>query len=313
MTVSDASEMRCPVKSFGVCVVMAAELKLPTRCPACSRPLAVGPDRAPPDRCPACGTRLDRKLARDDVVSEGDRHVLVAATDAEDGLPYAVMGDKPIPRCPSCDRPFLEDETVCSTCHYDRALGRRTPRAVVPFDQTWDAGLSFRIRFAAFLACQIVNAILAWLATSAAQNIPRTLGGWAVLSAAQAFVLGTYDRIRITRSVRGKVSIIKTMYVGFFPLAAKTLDWKEPEEVAVRYSDIGLLEWIMLFVLLGYGILPGVLWWWFAIRPGRVTAALTKDRGAVVHQLYSGSDVEKAQEIAMTIHKLTGMPYVPVG
>ena len=54
--------------------------------------------------------------------------------------------------------------------------------------------------------------------------------------------------------------------------------------------------WILAILL--PGILTAFLWWWFAIRPGRVMVALTQNLGDPVSILYAGTNVEHAKEIA---------------
>ena len=139
-----------------------------------------------------------------------------------------------------------------------------------------------------------------------------TAGGWVMLTALQAFVLGTYDRLTLTRTAKGKVTLTKRWRVGFVPLAPKLIRWREHEGVAVRHSDVGCLEWAILFMLLPGIVLP-VLCWWFAIRPGRVMVALTQNLGDPVSILYAGTDVGRATEIAETVRDLTGLPYDPLG
>jgi hypothetical protein len=286
---------------------MAGRTRNRTRCPECGRPLSDDARRT----CTGCGAPLDRELGVADVIPADRRHVLVPGGDGEDE-PYAVIGEKPVPRCPSCDGPFPDGLPACPKCNFDRAARRRVPRVYAPFDRTWEAGLPFLVRFAAFLACQAVNVGITWFVVGFADEVTRAFGGWAVIASLQAFLLGTYDRVRVTRSRKGAVAITKTWRYFFIPLPSRELDWRDADQVGLRHDDVGWLEWLMCLQLLTYGIIPGVLWWWYAIRPARVAAVLTRDGGSVVHSLYTGTDTEKAEEIAEAVRDVTGLAFNPV-
>jgi hypothetical protein len=287
--------------------------RVPTRCPACGRQFHLSAaNPRPPAVCPDCGSATDLPPDRGGGIPGEERHLIAQGTTDDDGKPYGVFGEKPIPPCPSCGKPLPEDAEVCGRCNWHREVGRVLPRTYAPIDETWEAGWPFRWRMAGFLAFQAMNVVTALLVLRERGSLPTTAFGWVVMSALQAFVLGTYDRVRLTRTTKGKVAITKVWRVCFVPLPANVIRWREHERLVVRQSDVGEVEWMILAVLLP-GVLTAFLWWWFAIRPGRVMVALTQNLGDPVSVLYAGTNTEHAREIAEAARDATDLPYDPLG
>jgi hypothetical protein len=276
------------------------------RCSACGRSFAA-PELPPGARivCPRCGSLLDQSAGKDSASS--DQYLMSAGTTDDDGQAYGVFGEKPGPVCPSCHRPMPDDAEACSHCNWNRAAGRVLPKVHAPFSQTWEAGWSFHVRFAVFLACQLLNAATALLLLWKRGALPTTVGGWFAASALQAFVLGTFDRLTLARTSKGKVTLTKSWRVCFVPLTSQTIQWRDFEGIVVQRRNAGLMEWLMLLMLVPGIILP-IVWWWCVIRPGQVIVALTQNLGDPVCRLYSGANEDRAEEIAQTVRDLTHLP-----
>jgi hypothetical protein len=137
-------------------------------------------------------------------------------------------------------------------------------------------------------------------------------GGFLVMVSFQAVVLGTFDRLDLTRTTKGKVTLIQQWRIAFWPLEPKTLRWRECEEIRVLHAETGCLEWVMFFSLLGT-IIPALLWYWYVIRPGHVKVALCKTLGDPVMPLYLGTDDARAEEIAREVSEVTGLSWRPHG
>src|SRR5262245_15298639 len=287
--------------------------RVPTRCPACGRQFHLSPSHPrPPAICPECGSATDLPPERARTAPGEERYLLAQGTTADDGKPYGVFGEKPIPPCPSCGKPLPETAEMCGRCNWHREAGRVRPRTYAPIDRTWEAGWTFHWRMAGFLVFQALIVVTALLVLWERGILPTTAFGCVMMSALQAFVFGTYDRVTLTRTAKGKVTITKVWRVCFVPLPEKVIRWREHEGVVVRHSDVGLVEWVILFILLP-GILTAFLFWWFAIRPGRVMVAVTQNLGDPVSILYAGTNTEHATEIAEAVRDATELPYDPLG
>jgi hypothetical protein len=278
------------------------------RCPACSFPLGY----PLPALCPACDSPTDRPP--DVAPPEPGAETLLKGTTEDDGNPYTVVGGKPIPRCPECDaRLPTEDAPSCDKCGWNRAAGRKVRKTYSPIYRTWEAGWSLHHRQIAFAACQILNIGTAAFIYAVDHAAVTSTVGFLFMTLCQAFVLGTFDRLELMRSTKGKVMLTQQWRVAFWPLQPKTLRWRECEEIRVLHAETGCLEWVIFFGLLGSTLIGGLLWYWYVIRPGMVKTALCKDLGDPVMPLYLGTNADRAEEIAKTVSDATGLNWRPHG
>jgi hypothetical protein len=266
-----------------------------------------------PILCPGCGAFTDRPP--DAPEPEAGAETLLRGTTDDDGNPYTVVGGKPIPRCPECDaRLPAEDAPTCERCGWNRAAGRKLPKSYPPIRRTWEGGgWSLRTRLIAFAVCQVLNVTTAGLILTVEGRAVTTVAGFMVMVAFQALILGTFDRLDLTRTSKGKVTLIQLWRVGFWPLEPKTLKWREAEEIRVMHAESGCLEWVIFFILLDTTLIGGILWYWYVIRPGPVKAALCKDLGDPVTPLYLGTSTERAEEVAKAVSEATGIMWRPHG
>ncbi len=277
-----------------------------------------------PILCPACGSFTDRPP--DAPEPEPGAETLLKGTTDDDGNPYTVIGGKPIPRCPECDaRLPTDDAPNCNHCGWDRNAGRKLPKNYPPLARTWEAGWSLQTRLIVFVICQALNVGSAVLIYSVEERAVTTTSGFLLSVACQAFVLGTFDRLDLTRTPKGKVTLTHQWRLAFWPLAAKTLRWRDHEEIRVFITEAGAMEWLIFLQLFGSGVLLLLFmyqatlviiagfWWWYVIRPGHVKVALCKNLGDPVSPLYLGTSVERAEEIAREVSDATGLPWRPHG
>src|SRR5437660_758077 len=80
---------------------------------------------------------------------------------------------------------------------------------------------------------------------------PTSVGGFLFAVLTQAFVIGTFDRLDLSRTTKGKVTLTLQWRVAFFPLPPKTLPWREHEDMRVIQVETSWLELLVLFQLLG--------------------------------------------------------------
>jgi hypothetical protein len=233
------------------------------------------------------------------------------ADDEDDnGLPYAIPpGEIKTRKCEECGKEIELASVVCVYCGYDARAKSKAERTFSPIDREWESGWPFHRRMSLFLVCQVIN--LATLAMSWATDQPLGVSIVGVLFyvALQAFLLGTYQTLRIRRNRKGQAEVIVTWRLGFIPLAPTKLNWREREGVAFgHYDPTGFVDWWMCLVLLPFFVIPAILWWWFVIRSDRFFAALTRDRGYPETYLYRGMNEVQAKEIAQTTTDATGLP-----
>src|SRR5262249_10797305 len=120
-----------------------------------------------------------------------------------------------------------------------------------------------------------------------------------------AFLLGTFARTELTRNERGKVRLTQTWRIGFIPRSTQSIRRSEYEGVASGKAPApDFWDWFVLVILTLAGILPGVLWWYFVIRPDSFYVALTRDHGFPERTLYWGWDERQAQDMARTLREV---------
>jgi hypothetical protein len=235
------------------------------------------------------------------------------ADDEDDnGMPYAVpRGEIREKRCQACGKEIDINSVVCVHCGFDAATRKKAERTFEPIDREWETGWSFQVRMALFLVCQALNAITVMVSFAADGSLPTTVFGMVFAVVLQAFVLGTYERLRIRRNKKGQAEITVTWRVCFIPQPPKKLNWREHEGIAFgHYSAVGTTDWIIAFVLIFFFLLPAILFWIYVIRSDRFFAALTRDRGFPETYLYRGMNEKQAKEIAQTATDATGLPLV---
>jgi hypothetical protein len=233
------------------------------------------------------------------------------ADDEDDnGQPYAIpRGEIRTRRCEECGKEINAQAHVCVHCGYDARKKEKAERTFHPLDREWEAGWPFERRMVVFVVLQAINLGTLVLSVMLDSSLPASVFGVVISVALQAFLLGTYDRVRIRRNKKGQAEITMTWRVGFVPQRPKKINWKEHEGIAFgHYDPIGFTDWWIAWLLLPFFLLPAILWWWFVIRSDRFYAALARDRGYPETYLYRGMNEAQAKEIAQTATDATGLP-----
>jgi hypothetical protein len=240
----------------------------------------------------------------------GERELLLQGTNDEwDRNPYTVRGDVPTARCPECGKPMHEGTTLCKHCGADLAEKERAQRTFEPVDCVWQSGWPLRKRLAVFGALQAINVLVAITSISsgwsASAIVPLALESAGLM----AFLIGTFDSIHLTRSYKGKVALTHTWRYAFIAAPAKTIRWKEFEGVRVVASrEVEFFEWIVAGILFLHAVIPGILFWWFIIRPDRFEVALCKDHGHPTTIICRTQDLPQAEQMRATISEVAGFP-----
>ena len=97
--------------------------------------------------------------------------------------------------------------------------------------------------------------------------------------------------------------------IFFIRRPTQTLDLREYDSVVTgRSLDAGCYEWFIMFILLSYFVVPGVLWWYHVIHKSKFHAALGS-HGYPEITLYRGSSQERAEEIAEALRDAAHLGY----
>jgi len=233
------------------------------------------------------------------------------ADDEDDnGQPYELPPEEVKTRpCANCGKQIDELAVVCVHCGYDSASQQKVERTFQPIDLHWESGWRLSTRLAILLAMQVLNGATLLVGLAVGGTLPGSIAAMAFYVFLQAFLLGTYDTVRIRRNRKGQAEIIVTWRVAFIPQAAKKINWKEHEGVAVGHYDAGgIVDWLVALMLLPYFIIPAILWWYYMIHCDRFYAALCRDRGYPETYLYRGLNEKQAKEIAQIATDATGLP-----
>ena len=125
---------------------------------------------------------------------------------------------------------------------------------------------------------------------------------WPFMTFLLCFVLGTYDKIDLTRDTRGRVRITIRWRFCFFPLAPKETEVYGFEGITTgQWNDAGFWEWFVLFSLLPLAVFPSIIWWYIAIYTPYFHVALAQDHGHAALYVYRGRSQEQMNDIAATL------------
>ncbi len=244
--------------------------------------------------------------------------------DEDNSDPYA-LAREPDPRepCPRCTKMVPEDAVVCHHCGFDRHTGATLERVWEKVDREWEAGLGFRLRLGIFLSLQAMFLALMLMNGLEDSSLAAWIATWTFATAAGAFVTGTYGRINLHRSTKGKLKLTKTWRFCFLPLKTEAIRWQEYLSIALAQSldSFDFWDWLVFvivipeyvvhafllpLILMPLYFLPLVLWWLFVIRPEKFEVALRNDTDTPL-LLYRGQSEDMARDIADTLRGVTDL------
>jgi hypothetical protein len=280
-------------------------------CPCCGSPVTPPAPAARPKRVK---TRPPTEPAPPPVAKpttlqeEWEKEGIVFTTD-DDGKPYPIESGGGV-RCPACKRLGPKDSVVCTGCGYDFRTGAKPTKTYTPYSNQWEIGLPLARRRKYFLIVQAVVVTTglfgAWLEGSFwAFLIP-----WVLFTLLAGFLLGTYERIELSRTARGVVRLALTWRVCFLERPTRTIRLREYEGVATGMANAAdFWDWFILVVLFFCGIVPAVLWYYMAIHRATFFVALTKDHGFPEQPLCRTGNEQQVRAIAKALHEVAELPY----
>ena len=230
--------------------------------------------------------------------------------------PYAVpgVGMKP---CPECRGELPIDAVFCVHCGWE-LVGKKKGKALrefQPIDKTWHEGWSPSFRLYVFIALQFANAALMALGMHATGQSFRDVGNLGtnifmnLLNAGlQAFILGSFETLRVIREPDGKCTLLKTRRYIFFPWPEFKIQWKKSSGVGILAThNPGFIAYVICFYLLTLGCLPGILFFFFVIRPERFNAALCNEYGGSDETILLCKNRDQAEDVTRTIAEASGL------
>jgi hypothetical protein len=219
----------------------------------------------------------------------------------DDGTPYGVS-EKLNYRCQECGRVLHGEVVLCPSCGFNHATGQKVERVYEPVARKWEAGLPYERRLRLFIVTQVVMVFLAAVTSWATGSMFSVLPGWMLIAGMTAFLIGTYDRVELTRTRRGKVSLKHTWRFCFVEQATRTLPLGQFEGITFGKShDPSFWDWIGFVLLLTCGVLPGIVFWYYCIYSEMFFVALTKDHGHPEHTLYRGWNESHMRDVHDTV------------
>jgi predicted RNA-binding Zn-ribbon protein involved in translation (DUF1610 family) len=228
--------------------------------------------------------------------------------DPESGNPYrtADVGSR---RCPGCSDRLAPEVVVCVRCGFDLRTGRKIAKEYQPLERSWNSGMPLQMRLVLFLLSQAIALIAVGAGFLSVEDSPAikvwTFGlSWLVYTTMTGFLLGTFDRFEMKRHRSGRVDLVRTWRVGFIPWPPTKIDVRDYFGVihAAR-SHSGMLEWLVFIFLLGFGLVPALLYWYCAIHQIEYTVALTSVHGNPEVYVYRGWSEKQMHEIKETLQQ----------
>jgi hypothetical protein len=285
-------------------------------CPNCGRRLHVAENIGRRKvQCPECGVYCapaDHQLADDPIalVPEASEYVLTAnppKIDEDGPLELVPLNER---RCPECRQELAPDAVLCVACGLDLKAGKKLVRRdFQPVNRSWEAGRSYRRRLSSYIMCQALIVPLAAFGAVLDRSFFPFFFPWLIFSVLLAFLLGTYERIDLSRNERGRVSLLKTWRVCFVerkPEKIKLFQYFGIRTIAIY--GINGIDIAVLLCLGGCGVFPAIIWWFYNLNKVTYHVFLTGEDGHSDLRLCTSKNEEQMQDLAQTIHSVSGLP-----
>ncbi|NBO91321.1 MAG: hypothetical protein EBV06_03245 [Planctomycetia bacterium] len=229
------------------------------------------------------------------------------STDDNDDKTYELrerLGE----RCPRCSMEMEVGAVACVRCGYNRKTRKKAARRYDPIHREWESDRSLSSRLMWLGAAQCFHAFLGLLCYWTFETFMPAIISWFPLTAMLCFLLGTYDKIILTRDTRGRVRIIKQWRFAFVPREPITIEVRGYEGIVTGpWLESGMLEWFVLLSLLAWGVIPGLIWYWTTINTPQFMVALAQDHGHAVEYVYRGRNRDQMNDMADAVAAASGL------
>ena len=249
-------------------------------------------------------------------VEAGGVPLLAGTQDDEDDQPYAVPGTG-LKKCLQCRGEVPLDATFCIHCGSDYKTGVKAGRVIQPMLGEWGEGFPRSTRFGILAGMQVLNFFGVILTVVEQGSNFFSFGTLLSLMlfqlfnvALQLFLVGTYDTLIVKRDAKNRTTLTRIRRIGFYPMKPMKFDWKESTHLGIAGStNSGFMEWYICIYLLLLFCLPGLLFYWFVIRPPRFQVTTMDVYGSTQEILFRTKDRDQAEEIAAFTRDTTGLSY----
>jgi hypothetical protein len=278
------------------------------------------PPKPPPkkkDKPTQVRARSDPRDPRPEfVVEEGAGPPLIEGTQEDDDGPYTVHGTG-LKKCPECREELPLDATFCVHCGGslidDNSRPMKKKRTFTVIDETFVQGWSLKTRLILFAGVQVVNVLFTLLAVAAndwkfdATSIVTGAFVTFMQIGLQAFILGSYDTVNVFRDERGRATLSRIRRIAFAPMRQAKIPWKQAAGVGRVATHAGtLLAWLTcLYLFCCLFFVPGILFWWFELRPNRQNVVLCDLYGGVEELVFQARDTDEADRVIEAVSEAT--------
>ncbi|MGH7172856.1 MAG: hypothetical protein ACRELG_21455 [Gemmataceae bacterium] len=230
--------------------------------------------------------------------------------EEEDASPYGVEGADDV-KCPKCCFMLPPGSVLCVRCGFHLQKRKKIAKTYQPIERLWETNASYQSRLMVFWCCEAAFAALGLVGVfRGGADLGVFIGSFLGLTAMLAFLFGTFDRIHLTRDARGRVQLTKMWRVAFFARTPRTIDVRGYEGIASgRHRPVSPWDAWLLYFLIIFGIIPGIIWWYLVFYRITYHVALTRDHGFPEYLVYSGSGQTQMKEIAYSLRDASGLRY----
>jgi hypothetical protein len=281
-------------------------------CPDCNaRPpvLVLDPD-APPGAPTATAPVDDPPVVPRLELDETPLPAPPAYDPEEDEDPY-LLADRDYPVCPGCRKTLPPGGVVCPSCGFDQRKQKKVARTWDPLARAWDTNYSLTARLH-ILVASVAGVLILGLAGTSSAGLPwgPFLTSWLVFVVFLTFLLGTFERIELTRDRKGRATLTQTWRYFFVPVPPRRTEVRGFGSISTgQEHEAGFWEWLIFVSLIWFGVVPAIIWWYQAIHKANYFVALTRDHGYPAHYAYRGRSEEQMREIATTLREASGLTW----
>jgi hypothetical protein len=266
-----------------------------TKCPGCGAvSVAPGPPEAEPVAVEPAARRAGPSAGR--VPPAGD------AAGSDDTIAVPEVG----PTCPGCRKVLPPGAVLCVACGHDLRTGKQLGTAHERFEQSWDTGMPIPLRVALLLIleffCIVVGVLL--LSVDACSGLCLIFAGTVFL----VLLCGTYIKLHLVRTSKGKVLLTRTWCLCFMPALRRQVNVRNYDRILIDATGTNWTPVLILILLLVAGGIPGLIWWRVALAPANFRVYLKKDRRDEEFSLYRSTDDHRMRDIVEALQELSGLP-----